>query len=81
MVAMARFWANEAVRLAMIGLSAFSALVLVGGYAYSGSLVPTEPLSSDGHSIVTWLMWLALVLILVATLVLWGLAALARRRR
>lgn len=77
---MRRIYENETVMALMSAVSGFSFVVLLGTYVYSGSLAPSEQPLESGYAIVTWLMWLVLMLVPVATAILWTLRVDRRRK-
>ncbi len=70
---------NETVMLVITASGVLSLVVLLGTWAYSGSPFPSEPMSDGGHAALSSLLWLAFVLVLIATAMLWGLRILATR--
>jgi membrane protein DedA with SNARE-associated domain len=78
---MQRVYLNGAVMLVMTALGALSLVVLLGTYAYSGSIFPSEQISEGGHAVISWVLWLVFALLLVATAVLWMLRALSTRKK
>ena len=66
--------------VALFGLSCFCVLVLVGLYAYSGSLLPSTEGASQSEALEIWLLWIAVAGVPVTAL-LWWLGDRLRRRR
>lgn len=56
--------------LPFIAVSSLCILVLLGGYVYSGSLLPSTRWSSDIGAIAIWVFWTACVLFPILTVVL-----------
>jgi hypothetical protein len=78
-----RFWYSVGVNarraafdklIAPIGLSSICLFVLVGSWAYSGSLLPSTKGASASAAMAIWLFWAVLISIPAVTLCLWMLA-------
>lgn len=63
----------------LIVLSMFCLLVLVGGFLYSGSLLPTTG-EGESKDVVTWVLWILIIGIPILTFCLIMLALWKRRK-
>jgi hypothetical protein len=66
--------------IGMIGLSSCCLVVLVGVWAYSGSMLPSTEGALSNEVVTIWLFWAALVAVPVLTLCLWVVAVRKAKR-
>lgn len=70
--AMRRIWHSETVMLGLSAATLFCLLVLLGLYAYSGTILPSVENAVGIEALVIWLCWTGLIALPLATALLWA---------